>query len=450
MLANLVCLGRRTVTGLISTVGGQFKDWTAHYSLYSKGRVDPAPIFREVRRQVELLNNTSGPLCIALDDTIIHKTGKKIPRAAFRRDPLGPKFQVNLAFSHRWLQMSAAMVGPEGQSRMVPVAFRNASVPRKPSKSATPEQTEHYQEEVKQRNLNHLALDSLEDLQDQRKKENQGQTPHLHVLVDGSFTNSSILPNLPTNTTLIGRIRKDAKLYAKPTEQLKSGRRKIYGAPQPTPEQVRQDDRTPWQKIQIRHKGKKRELEVKTMTAVRWRPAKAKDLLIVVIRPVSYLKKKGARSGYTQPGYLVCTDPRLPLKSLLEEYLMRWDIEVNHRDEKTILGTGQAQVRNDQSVDTLPAMSVASYSMLLVAAAQRYGHGNCPETIPVPKWRKGKQARKKTRPSAQDLVNELRLSLWSDSIKAMHLNEFVHANEDDKKSIKSNFNLCCPLFNANA
>ena len=449
MLANLVCLGRRTVTGLITAAGGQFSDWTAHYSLYSKGRVDPNPIFQEVRRQVESLNPTSEPLCVALDDTIIRKTGKKIPGVGFRRDPLGPKFQVNLAFALRWLQMSAAMIAPDGQARMVPIAFKNASIPRKPSKFASSEQTQHYREAVKQQNLNRLALDSQEDLQNQRKEENQGQTPRLHVLVDGSFTNSSILPNLPTNTTLIGRIRKDAKLYAKPAEQTKFGRRKIYGTPQPTPEQVRQDDSIAWQKIQIHHKGTKRELEVKTMTGVRWRPAKNKDLLIVVIRPVPYLKKKGARSGYTQPGYLVCTEPDLSLKNLLEEYLMRWDIEVNHRDEKTILGTGQAQVRNKQSVNTLPAMSVASYSMLLVAAVQRYGQGDCPDTIPTPKWRR-KQQKGKTRPSLQDLVNELRFSLWSDSIKAIHLDDFVKTKEDDKKSIKRKFNLCSPLFATNA
>jgi len=39
---------------------------------------------------------------------------------------------------------------------------------------------------------------------------------------------------------------------------------------------------------------------------------------------------------------LICTDPDLALEDLLQQYIWRWDIEVNHRDEKTILGVGQA------------------------------------------------------------------------------------------------------------
>lgn len=45
---------------------------------------------------------------------------------------------------------------------------------------------------------------------------------------------------------------------------------------------------------------------------------------------------------YRQPAFLVCTDPQMTLEDLLQDYLWRWDIEVNFRDEKTIMGVGQA------------------------------------------------------------------------------------------------------------
>ena len=35
----------------------------------------------------------------------------------------------------------------------------------------------------------------------------------MRVVVDGRFTNAKLLKNLPPNTTLIGRIRRDAKLF---------------------------------------------------------------------------------------------------------------------------------------------------------------------------------------------------------------------------------------------
>ena len=47
---------------------------------------------------------------------------------------------------------------------------------------------------------------------------------------------------------------------------------------------------------------------------------------------------------------------------LIQDYFDRWAIEVNHRDEKEILGVGQAQVWNEKSVCKVPALIVAIYS----------------------------------------------------------------------------------------
>src|SRR5712692_2038681 len=44
-LSSLLCLGRHTVTGLLSTSGSQFQDWTAAYRLFSQHRVDTASLF---------------------------------------------------------------------------------------------------------------------------------------------------------------------------------------------------------------------------------------------------------------------------------------------------------------------------------------------------------------------------------------------------------------------
>jgi hypothetical protein len=54
---------------------------------------------------------------------------------------------------------------------------------------------------------------------------------------------------------------------------------------------------------------------------------------VVVIAPVSYRLRQGSKLLYRPPAYLICTDPDLPLEPLVQEYLWRWDIEVNFRDE---------------------------------------------------------------------------------------------------------------------
>lgn len=432
---------------MITVFGKQFQDWTANYSLYAKDRVDEKVIFRQVRKEVEALGPPGRPLCLALDDTILRKTGKTIPGAAYRKDPLGPAFQLNLVWAQRMLQLSAAVVDENHDVRLVPLAFQDASTPRKPRKTAPPETVQAYQEQMKQRNLNALAVQALAALQQERTQENDGAAPALHVVVDGSYTNKKMLRHLPANTTLIGRIRKDARLSAKPGTQAARGRKRVYGQDLPTPEQIRQDPAIPWIPVRARVNGKERQFEVKTVAPIRWRAAGDQDLRLVVIRPVGYQPRQGARKAYTQPAYLICTDVSLPLADLMQEYVWRWDIEVNHRDEKTILGVGQAQVRNENSVANIPATAVAAYALLHLAAIKAYGPGGKPTVIPEAKWRR---PWKKIRPSTQDLLNELRRELWAQAIRPDHLTDFMHTARHRTKPLNSEPNLCSTLFAATA
>jgi hypothetical protein len=48
------------------------------------------------------------------------------------------------------------------------------------------------------------------------------------------------------------------------------------------------------------------------------------------------------------------------VQKLVHYCLWRWDVEVNHRDEKQIIGVGQTQVWSPKSVDRQPAFAVAS------------------------------------------------------------------------------------------
>jgi hypothetical protein len=62
LLAHLVCPGRHTLSGLITVFGKQFEDWTSHYQLYSRARVDAPAIFAHVRKEARLLPKLSPPI----------------------------------------------------------------------------------------------------------------------------------------------------------------------------------------------------------------------------------------------------------------------------------------------------------------------------------------------------------------------------------------------------
>lgn len=97
------------------------------------------------------------------------------------------------------------------------------------------------------------------------------------------------------------------------------------------------------------------------------------------------------------------TDLHSSAKQLLQIYLDRWQIEVNHREEKDTLGVGQAQLWNVNSVPKQPVLAVAAYSALLLAALQAFGPQRGPMYAELPKWR-----RKARRPSCLDLITLLR------------------------------------------
>jgi len=193
--------------------------------------------------------------------------------------------------------------------------------------------------------------------------------------------------------------------------------------------------------VTARAGGKDRRFEVKTLGPARWRAAGGMDLRLVVVRPLGYRLRKGSRKLYTQPAYLICTDPDMPLEQILQEYIWRWGIEVNHRDEKTLLGVGQAQVRNENSAASVPAAAVAAFAMLHLAAIKAYGQGGGPAAIPPAKWRDPK---KKKRPSTQDLINELRRELWAKAIRPEVLDHYVSKTREARSRLNANRTYAAP------
>jgi hypothetical protein len=337
-----------------------------------------------------------------MDDTLVRKRGRKVHGAGWRRDPLGPRFQANLVWSQRFLQVSAAL--PDGacpgRARGIPIDFVHAPSAAKPGRKAPPEAWDDYRRRQGAMKMGAVAMERLNAL--------AGRAGGRRVVcaVDGGFTNKTLFRGFPENVALIGRIRKDAKLFAEPEEAPPGrGRRRLYGERLPTPEEVRQDPSIGWRKVEAFAAGKLREFEVKAMPAVRWAGTGGRTAQVVVVRPLACRPRKGAKLAYRGPAYLLCTDPGMPLGDLLQAYVWRWEIELNFRDEKTVLGVGDAQVRTPASVEAVPALIVASYAFLLLAGA-KCGRG---ESLPRPRWHPEKPG---DRCTTQQLLGQFRAQLW--------------------------------------
>jgi len=183
---------------------------------------------------------------------------------------------------------------------------------------------------------------------------------------------------------------------------------RFYGKTKFPPERVRRrDSLAPGQTAPIFHGGCFRQVPFKELAPGYWQGgARRRPVRLLVVAPVGYRTSKNGRKYYRQPAYLLTTDLTTPAAVLLQDDLDRWGIEVNHRDEKEILGVGQAQVWNEQSVSKVPVLLVAMYSWLLLAGLACVGPQRTADYPPLPKWRRGAK-----RPSCLDLVTRLRQQL---------------------------------------
>jgi hypothetical protein len=410
--------------------------------MYSSERIEPETLFSPVRRSLTDKLAPAEPLVAALDDTRLRKSGRKTHGVKYTRDPMGPPFHVNFIKAQRFVQLSMACAADNGMARMIPIDFVHAPAPQKPERNADEQAREQFRHAQRNMALPKIGADRLHTLRHSMDEDGQQQRP-LWSVVDGGYTNGTFIKHLPPRTVAVGRIRADAKLYHLPeSTKGKPGRNRVYGDRAPTPEELRQDHSVPWQTVRAFAAGKTHQFKIKTMNPLRWRAAgKEHDLRLIVIAPLGYRLTKHSKMLYRKPAFLICTDPDADVQQIIQAYVWRWDIEVNFRDEKTILGVGEAQVRHEKSVETVPALAVAAYAMLLTAATNAYGTTGQPDALPAPKWR-----RKDTlRASTQSLLQHLRHEVWAD---ALHFSGFLSATPSNTKPQKLKDTLGSALFYA--
>ena len=119
-LGSLLSLGRRTLSRALWALGRQDRDWGADYKLHSRANWEAQDLFQPILEQASRFCDDS-VLVVAMDDTRIRKTGRKILTAFYQRDPLSPKFRFNLL----WGLSSCRCIAPMPRRRRArcPCAF---------------------------------------------------------------------------------------------------------------------------------------------------------------------------------------------------------------------------------------------------------------------------------------------------------------------------------------
>jgi hypothetical protein len=403
LATGLLCgVGRRTITRALGFLAKEQVDWSADYRVFSRSPWQGEDLFDPMMAEAIARHADTGLLVMAWDDTVVSRTGRHVPGTAWRWDPLSPPFHVNFIRGQRYLL--GALVLPlyrqdaTSSPRTLPVRFVECPGVRKPGRKAEATELAQYREQKKKHTLSACFVTEARQLR--RTLDEQGFADRvLHCALDGSYNNKTVWKAGLERTRIIARTRKDAKLCFPSSEPGRAYARETW-----TPLSVYEDESRPWSTVRAFFGGQWRDIRFKEVSSVLWRSAgRDKPLRLIVLAPTPYRVSQNARKYYRQESFLLTDDLTSEVSMLIQAYLDRYQIEFNHRDEKSVLGVGQAQVWSEKSTPRVPQFMVAAYSALLLAGLAAYGPTRTPEYRELPKWR-----RKAKRPSCQDLVTLLR------------------------------------------
>lgn len=237
---GILCgVGKRTLTRAIRFQGHTQKDGSADDKVFSRSPWEPRALFPPILQHA-LQPPQRKRIVTSTDDTRVWRQGKHVPHTQWHYDPMGPPFQTNLRWGHRFLQ--ASLVWPlyaqdqESSARSIPIRFEIAPGVKKPGKKASEAEFKESQRQRQEKNLSGQFVALTKELRQSLDQSGHKDKPLIQV-ADGSFCNRTIWKEDwgQQNVTGVTRGRKNIVLCRK----ARGPGRRFYGQTKFTPEQVR-------------------------------------------------------------------------------------------------------------------------------------------------------------------------------------------------------------------
>ena len=381
LLTGWVCApGRRTITAMIAVAdpaGRRAHD--AYHRFFRDGAWSMSALWRVLALHVVARFAPTGVVELLCDDTLHHKSGRKVSGAGVFRDAVRSTVGRVVYAVGLNLVVVAVRVQPRwgGCPLAVPV---NVRLHRKNDTTTTVAHADAMIREI---------AGWLGDRQ-------------LHLCADGAYA-SLAGAGLP-NTQVTSRMRRDAALYrAAPPRTGKRGRPRTKGDRLPTPPQLAANAApTDWKTVTVDERGKAVQRQV-SVHDVLWYTVNKTDLVrLVIVRDPA---------GVQPDDFFVTTDLNCSGAQTATRYSARWPIEVCFRDVKQDLGGQDPQSWKRQGPERAACLSLWLHATVWCWYIDSHPTGRT--WIPRP-W----YPRKKT-PSFLDALAALRRVLWSQRITAM-------------------------------
>jgi hypothetical protein len=368
----VLCPGRRTVTRLITVVdrGGE-RAHDAYHRFVRAGRWQPDELWRILSRLLVTRLAREGTVSTDLDDTLYHKSGRKIEGAGIFRDAVRSTTRHTVHALGLNLVVLTLRVAPPwgGMPLGLPLTMR----------------------------LHRKGDDtSLIDHAEAMVSQVAGWFPdrQFHLCCDGAY--ATLAGRALPRTHVTSRLRRDAALYeAPPPRTGKRGRPARKGTRLPVPEQLAATATHRWQRTHIDMRGQTVERLLWCRQVLWYHVCPDQMVLLVIVRDPAHLD---------HDDYFITTDLTMAPAQVVAQYAGRWSIEETFRNTKQHLGGEDPQTWKGRGPERAAGLSLWLYSAVWLWYIT--AHGARPTWVSTP-W----YARKQT-PSFADALAALRAALW--------------------------------------
>ena len=327
--------GLRTVTGMLvgARLSGVWHHARAHrFFSCANWLVDELGL-RIAQLVVERMTEPGAALLVAVDDTLLHRRGRKIHGVFWHHDATANSEKDAVAWGNNWVVIGIIVRLPFLERAVcLPVLFRLWQPRRKQIAKKKPDP---------QRPAKPVLAREMLDLLAARLP---GRT--IHLVGDAAYATTA-WRGVPDHVTLTSRLRSNGVIFKPaPPRTGKQGRPATWGQRLPSLTQIATDPSTEWTAASVRRYAKTEILMLHTIDCL-WGPLGPETPVRVI------LVQDANRSGYQIA--LITTDLTATAAQIVERYADRWPIEVAYEEGKELFGVGHARNRTRKAVErTVP------------------------------------------------------------------------------------------------
>lgn len=385
--AWVLCIGRHTVTRMIETIDpAQRRAHDAYHRFLRTGAWQLAQLWAFLAKRIVAALAPQGALSLTLDDTLLHKSGRRVNGSGSYRDAVrSTSKRVVYAWGLNLIVLGLRVAPPwGGEPLSLPINLR----------------------------LHRKGGSTLPALAEEMIKEVAGWLPErtFALCADGAYA-SLAGRNLP-RTHVTSRMRRDAALYEAPAPRRpgRRGRPAKKGRRLSTPEIMARRQKKGWVRATIDIRGRTEERLLWSRRVLWYSVCPDRLVLLVVVRDPH---------GVEHDDFFFTTDLHASPADVASQYAGRWSIEDTFRNTKQFLGAEDPQCWSGDGPERAAALSFWIYAAVWLCYITTHGSEI---TWPQHPWYTDKST-----PSFPDALAALRRSLWRSRIFSTSQNKHVIA-----------------------